>query len=106
MEGSKFVPLTTQMSVNFVTLHINIFGLFECITFKLSKLPKVRFPALMIDICLLVSSKVLKKPWKGLFLHRDHGSIYVCGKLPTYPSPKPTLTLTFHSGQNVDLGEG
>ena len=34
MEGSKFVPLTTQMSVNFVTLHSNIFGLFECITFK------------------------------------------------------------------------
>ena len=28
------------------------------------------------------------------------------GKLPTYPSPKPTLTLTSHSGQNVGLGEG
>ena len=25
---------------------------------------------------------------------------------PTYPSPQPTLTLTFHSGQNVGLGEG
>ena len=28
------------------------------------------------------------------------------GKLPTYPSHKPTLTLTSHLGQNVDLGEG
>ena len=34
------------------------------------------------------------------------GSLYVSGKLPTYPSPKPTLTLTSHLGQNVDLGEG
>ena len=24
----------------------------------------------------------------------------------TYPSPKPTLTLTSHLGQNVGLGEG
>ena len=23
-----------------------------------------------------------------------------------YSSPKPTLTLTFHLGQNVDLGDG
>ena len=37
---------------------------------------------------------------------RDVGSIYVSGKLPTYPSPKSTLTLTSHLGQNVGLGEG
>ena len=34
------------------------------------------------------------------------GSLYVFGKLPTYPSPQPTLTLTSHLGQNVSLGEG
>jgi len=34
------------------------------------------------------------------------GSLYVSGKLPTYPSPKPTLTLTCHLGQNVGLREG
>ena len=33
-------------------------------------------------------------------------SIKVSGKLPTYPSPKSTLTLTSHLGQNVELGEG
>ena len=36
-------------------------------------------------------------------------AVYVSGKLPTYPSPKPTLTLTSLLGQNVglgDLGEG
>ena len=37
-----------------------------------------------------------------------HGiiTVYVSGKLPTNPSPKPTLTLTSHLGQNVGLGEG
>ncbi|CAH3172638.1 unnamed protein product, partial [Porites evermanni] len=28
------------------------------------------------------------------------------GKLHTYPSPKPTLTVTSHLGQNLGLGEG
>ena len=32
--------------------------------------------------------------------------MYVSGKLPTYPSPKSTLTFTSHLGQNVGLGEG
>ena len=31
---------------------------------------------------------------------------YVSGKLPTYPSPKATLTLTSHIGKNFGLGEG
>ena len=35
---------------------------------------------------------------------RDHYTFL--GKVPTYPSPKPTLTLTSHLGQNVGLGEG
>ena len=30
----------------------------------------------------------------------------VSGKLPTYPSPKLTLTLTSYLGQKDDLGEG
>ena len=29
-----------------------------------------------------------------------------CLQVPTYPFPKPTLTLTSHLGQNVGLGEG
>ena len=33
-------------------------------------------------------------------------SIKVSGKLPTYPSPKLTLTLTSHLRQNDGLGEG
>jgi len=33
-------------------------------------------------------------------------SLDVSGKLPTYSSPKPTLTFTSHLGQNVGLGEG
>ena len=34
----------------------------------------------------------------------DHSTF--SGNLPTYSSPKPTLTLTSHLGQNVGLGEG
>ena len=34
------------------------------------------------------------------------GSFYVSVKLPTYPSPKPTLILSFYLGQNVGYGEG
>ena len=33
------------------------------------------------------------------------GSFYVSGKLPTYPSPKPTLTLSSYLGRNVGLVE-
>ena len=33
-------------------------------------------------------------------------SIYVSGKLPTYPSPKLRLILTSHLGQNDGLGGG
>ena len=36
---------------------------------------------------------------------KDH-SVHVSGKLPSYPSPKPTLTPTAHLKQNVGLGEG
>ena len=35
-----------------------------------------------------------------------YGPLYVSGKLPTYPSPKPTLTLTSRLGQNVGSREG
>ena len=34
------------------------------------------------------------------------GSLYISGKLPCYPSPRPTFTLTFHLEKNVGLGEG
>ena len=33
-------------------------------------------------------------------------SLYVSGKLPTYPSSKSSLTLTFHLGQNAGSGDG
>ena len=45
--------------------------------------------------------KLMKDP-----VPRIEGSLYVSGKLPTYPSPNPTLRLSSHLGQNVGLGEG
>ena len=41
-------------------------------------------------------SKTLETKWINL----------ISGKLPTYPSPKPTLSLTSHLRQNVGLGGG
>ena len=37
---------------------------------------------------------------------KQHGSFYVSRKLPTYPSPKLTLTLSSYLEQTVGLGEG
>ena len=39
-------------------------------------------------------------------MSKGFGSFYLFEKLPTYPSPKPTLILTSHLRQNVGLGEG
>ena len=46
------------------------------------------------------------KQVNSLFCEFLFGSLYLAEKLPTYPSPKPTFTLTSHLGQNVGLGEG
>ena len=34
------------------------------------------------------------------------GSFYVSVKLATYPSPKPTLTLSSYLGEDIGQGEG
>ena len=46
-------------------------------------------------------------------IYRDQLGEFVCGywglssgKLPTFPFPKPSVTLTSHLGQNFGLGEG
>ena len=41
-----------------------------------------------------------------MFILSDNIITDVSGKLPTYPSLKPTLTLTSHLGENVGLEEG
>jgi len=38
---------------------------------------------------------------------RSFQEVDIFGKLPAYPSPKPSLAITSHLGQNVGLlGEG
>ena len=54
--------------------------------------------------CVTANVKVIKiqsEPNPGSFV----GSLYISGKLPTYPSPKSTL-ISSHLGPNVGLGEG
>ena len=63
--------------------------------------------------CFVQSGKIVRLCWSAghgykwrvrRYIH--FGSLYVSGKLPTYPSPKPILTLTSQLRQNVGLGEG
>ena len=42
----------------------------------------------------------------SVWVQPDIRSLYVSGKLPTYPSPRPKLTLTSHLVKNVGLEEG
>ena len=57
----------------------------------------------LFSFCLFVCLFVI-------FIFNSHSTtvklLYVSGNLHNYPSPKPTLTLTSHLGQNVGLGEG
>ena len=39
-------------------------------------------------------------------MSKGFGSFNLSGKLPTHPSPKPTVILTSHLRQNVGLEEG
>ena len=43
---------------------------------------------------------------RGSNASQENESLRVFMKLPTYPSSKPTLTLTSHLGKNVGLREG
>ena len=51
-------------------------------------------------------SRRLVPPSNAGFFGKNVGikiSLHVSGELSTYPSPKPTLTLSSHLGQNVGL---
>ena len=45
-------------------------------------------------------------PGEFIYTPGNDGSLYVSGETTNLPSPKPTLTLTSHLGQNVGLGKG
>ena len=61
----------------------------------------IHFAGVFANLVTKVTEDVARvRKWKL------NGSLYVSGKLPTYPSPKPTSTLISHVGQNVGLSEG
>ena len=72
---------------------------------------KIFFPAPRVSVW---PKKKGRAPAPGFATARDevlllieiNRSIIRFWELPTYPSPKPTLTLNSHLGQNVALGEG
>ena len=53
----------------------------------------------MISAVFISKEKVVQEIEKS-------DQFWLPGKLPTYPSPKLTLTLTSHLGENDGLGEG
>ena len=73
-----------------------------------NKKKKIRSPTILPLFPRVSLRKFLSTTKNAVYLKvknkRDHYTFL--GKLPTYPSPKPTLTLTSHLGQNVGLGEG
>ena len=54
-----------------------------------------------ITVCILKLTYLANWPWPA---NKNLRSIKVSRKLPTYPSPKPTLTPTSHVGQNIYSG--
>ena len=53
-----------------------------------------------------VGLDVYLKPYRVVATAPGVSNSFVSGKRPAYPSPKLTLTLTSHIGQNDGLGEG
>ena len=68
-----------------------------------SQFPCSSFLALLGEKEAHQAFEVAKSKSSGLV---SFGIIILSGKLPTYPFPKPTSTLTSLLGQNVGLGEG
>ena len=70
-----------------------------------------RCTSLHITILELGTTGYLLPDKDGDFVAAPHRGRYwetlsVSGKLSTYPSPKPTVTLTSHLGQNIGRGVG
>ena len=76
-------------------------------TLLISKIREEYPDRIMTSFSVVPSPKVTLSPVRmGSRPCKIIGSLYASGKLRTYPSPKPTLTLTSHLRQDVGLGEG
>ena len=115
-----FNPLKIQWYTTLSTFFVS-FGdfLLKCMLIKgASKLSSIvhslRYNITIIFIFLSTSETrgplSITRAYKGILrptgvsfedLRCIGGSLYVYGKLPIYPSPRPILTLTSHLGQNV-----
>ena len=90
------------ITVESVTLFMSVFNVYKniyCrIGFNLSP-PLGQFIGVVTTNVKVI--KTQSEPNPGSFV----GSLYISGKLPTYPPPKSTL-ISSHLGPNVGLGEG
>ena len=96
----------TGLYVNAIGIKITSFkNIFRGKSFY-RKMNKEKFHRNLIFVT--VFQLVVASSWRteSDFLFAGWASLYVSRKLLTYPSPKPTLTLTSHLEQNVVLGEG
>ena len=96
---SWFIFLKSWTTVPKVIHHYNIIGLWG----DLRDVTKSIVTNINVHLFFFLEKKMLLF---SLPLKNHYGSFYVSEKLPTYPSPKLTWTLTSHLGQSVGLGEG
>ena len=90
-----------------------VIGCCYCSSCCCSKILQLRCePVAIIGVISIMAPGASKMHWSQRFSDRlgrccsELGLIYVSEQLPTYPSPKPTSTLTSHLGQNFGLREG
>ena len=101
-----FVQRGNVTNDSLLSIHIPESCLLLVLAFQSQDFPHSKFPNVMV-----LNAEKQRVPWKCsankdsiLWGVKRVGS--VSGKLPTYPSPTPTLYLTSHLGRNVALGEG
>ena len=110
LKGQCHERFFENFSKSLLSIHIPESRLLLVLAFHSQDFPHSKFPNVMV---LNAEKQIV--PWKGsankdsiIWGVKRVGSILfrVSGKLPTYPSPKPTLSLTSYLGQNVALGKG
>ena len=96
------------MKVFFNTFSPNLREPERCFSFITISMSRVRRDLYQIDDGLPENRMWVsaEQVFKGATLRGYYCLRSILEKLPTYPSPKPTLILTSHLRQNVGLGEG
>ena len=105
-------PVTpTQIFVQYPIIPRDIFGIQHPVyTFSLESCPRFALKSRILS-CQIIQIPGPEKPigdplYDPVYNYGEKGPILVSGKLPTYPSPKPSFCPKWEVSVNVSLGEG